>query len=575
LNKQPTLKKKMSSRSSSSRRDRSPERRSSSSSRKRARSRSTSPRRSSKYDKSRETPEERRARRLAKKQAKQRKRDQAPEAEVARQMGYSNDNNPFGDSNLNEKFVWKAKRDKLKKQGVDPIRAEKERERARRVELKDEISKVKARRDERAVEKELWEREQRRLQLERELGSLEDWEKQEEKFHLEQARKRSAIRLQEGRGKAIDRLYKNVAGVDDLDFDVREPQRIFDELSSDELRELRKDIDTYISIDGDDPEHLRFWQALAVVCDDMLAAGSVPAHRAVLASIGQVLNGKSARQLAELRVQIREKLAAPDEGVDVEYWQSLLARLEVQLARATLSEMHMRLLEARLERLEAADAAAADDDDDDDDDDDVDVDNNNTNDTNDNTTSATAVAATTSTTSTSTNSSSSTAASAEEERLAAEAIARAVGAMEEAGEDEEKFEDVVELPSQTYSWTDRYRPRKPMYFNKISAGYHWNSYNRTHFDHDNPPPKQVQGYKFSIAYPMLIDKSKAPTYRLLPADTPDKLLLVFSAGPPYEDIAFKIVNAEWATGKRSGFRCKFQNGVLQLHFNLKFYRYRK
>lgn len=112
---------------------------------------------------------------------------------------------------------------------------------------------------------------------------------------------------------------------------------------------------------------------------------------------------------------------------------------------------------------------------------------------------------------------------------------------------------------------------------------------------------------------MLIDKSKAPTYRLLPADTPDKLLLVFSAGtlfvdmlcvfflkkmfslslsffrfflyllclfyfvtgPPYEDIAFKIVNAEWATGKRSGFRCKFQNGVLQLHFNLKFYRYRK
>ena len=35
-------------------------------------------------------------------------------------------------------------------------------------------------------------------------------------------------------------------------------------------------------------------------------------------------------------------------------------------------------------------------------------------------------------------------------------------------------------------------------------------YNQTHYDHDNPPPKSVQGYKFNIFYPDLIDKTKAP-----------------------------------------------------------------
>jgi len=45
----------------------------------------------------------------------------------------------------------------------------------------------------------------------------------------------------------------------------------------------------------------------------------------------------------------------------------------------------------------------------------------------------------------------------------------------------------------------------------VHTGYEWNKYNQTHYDHDNPPPKIVQGYKFNIFYPDLVDKSKAPT----------------------------------------------------------------
>lgn len=45
---------------------------------------------------------------------------------------------------------------------------------------------------------------------------------------------------------------------------------------------------------------------------------------------------------------------------------------------------------------------------------------------------------------------------------------------------------------QTYWWHDKYRPRKPRYFNRVKTGYDWNKYNQTHYDHDNPPPKTVQ-----------------------------------------------------------------------------------
>lgn len=145
---------------------------------------------------------------------------------------------------------------------------------------------------------------------------------------------------------------------------------------------------------------------------------------------------------------------------------------------------------------------------------------------------------------------------------------------------------------QVYLWQDKFKPRKPRYFNTVNAGYEWNKYNSTHYDSDNPPPKQVQGYKFNIFYPDLIDKSVAPTYvieeeeetkkavdaalasglrRPPPAET---VLIRFKAGAPYEDIAFRIVNKEWEYGYKRGFVCVFDRGILKLHFKFKriFYR---
>lgn len=92
-----------------------------------------------------------------------------------------------------------------------------------------------------------------------------------------------------------------------------------------------------------------------------------------------------------------------------------------------------------------------------------------------------------------------------------------------------------------YWWHDKYRPRKPKYFNRVHTGYEWNKYNQTHYDHDNPPPKIVQGYKFNIFYPDLVDKTKAPVYTIEKDDSNGETCLIrFHAGPPYEDIVSVI-----------------------------------
>ncbi|KAJ7929645.1 hypothetical protein B0H13DRAFT_1509312, partial [Mycena leptocephala] len=67
-------------------------------------------------------------------------------------------------------------------------------------------------------------------------------------------------------------------------------------------------------------------------------------------------------------------------------------------------------------------------------------------------------------------------------------------------------------------------------------GYEWNKYTQANQNTDNPPPKGVQGYKIgriffnifylNIFYPDLIDKTKAPTYKIVKEDGNDDTLVL-------------------------------------------------
>lgn len=67
--------------------------------------------------------------------------------------------------------------------------------------------------------------------------------------------------------------------------------------------------------------------------------------------------------------------------------------------------------------------------------------------------------------------------------VASEALYRAE-AERELDEEEELFnleEDIAQPTS--YNWEDKYRPRKPRYFNRVHTGYEWNKYNQTHYEY--------------------------------------------------------------------------------------------
>lgn len=66
--------------------------------------------------------------------------------------------------------------------------------------------------------------------------------------------------------------------------------------------------------------------------------------------------------------------------------------------------------------------------------------------------------------------------------LESEALYRAE-AEKNMDEEEELYnlEELIVNPT-TYSWEDKYRPRKPRYFNRVHTGYEWNKYNQTHYE---------------------------------------------------------------------------------------------
>uniref|UniRef100_A0A8R7PJ51 Splicing factor Cactin n=1 Tax=Triticum urartu TaxID=4572 RepID=A0A8R7PJ51_TRIUA len=117
--------------------------------------------------------------------------------------------------------------------------------------------------------------------------------------------------------------------------------------------------------------------------------------------------------------------------------------------------------------------------------------------------------------------------------------------------------------------------RKPKYITRVRSGFEWNKYNRVHYDRDQPPPKIIKGYKFVVHYPDLAG-TKPPEYTIHEdGESGETCIIRFHTGPPYEDVAFRIVNKEWEYSRKAGFRCTFERGVLHLNFNFKRFFYKR
>ncbi|XP_055604371.1 splicing factor Cactin [Uranotaenia lowii] len=537
-------------------------------------------------------------------------------------------------------FMWNKK---LEKQGLKNL-SRKELELLNRKKQQEnviELEKLKKRRMEREHQRQQREDDMYLMQRSKEVAQFEEWQRQEEKFHLEQAKLRSKIRIQDGRAKPIDLLAQYISEQnleESIEMQMHEPYHYLNGLALDDLEDLLADINVYNDLEK--CQNADYWSDLTIIVEaelqklkkieaekQRMATGRREGiHQSVAKDVTQIFKGKSSSQLEELKRKIEEKINSQQDGLDIGYWESLLSQLKAHMARARLRDRHQENLRSKLELLKKEQEMSVKKEEDFDPE------------------AGPSGAGPSGSTKmepideTSRDSSSQSGAEQvqEEENFEDEVLNECFelykkGSYEpkyisdkdlEPGVEivsEEKDEEVLDLlrqkvlgincdddtfskeeiilrkeakrgmnndeaefsvesrvDSQVYLWSDKYRPRKPRYFNRVHTGFEWNKYNQTHYDMDNPPPKIVQGYKFNIFYPDLINKNTTPQYFLTPcADNPDFATLRFHAGPPYEDIAFKIVNREWEFSYKRGFRCQFHNNIFQLWFHFKRYRYRR
>ncbi|KAL9000982.1 MAG: hypothetical protein Q9169_000466 [Polycauliona sp. 2 TL-2023] len=430
---------------------------------------------------------------------------------------------------------------------------------------------------------------------------------------------------------------------EDADVEVVNPAGVFEGLDLSQLQDLAKEIQSYLTLETN-PQNRKYWDSLRVICQDhQERLAPAMSHRragiSVSADIDRLLAPKSAQELAVLKSQVTKKLQS-NEPIDVEYWEQLLRNIAVYSAKAALDDVYISVVKSRLDDYRQGQRAEAA------------VSQQKLQTLLSRGSPANPIARTTdlpanldpepllkltpedktletmdekqflanlttdrqrvqkmgyipprSLQSDKTHRSpmprplvSASAASSRVAPAINDDFSQATTALYErevargVQENEEIFageEDVRSVSKP--QWAGKYRPRKPRYFNRVQMGYEWNKYNQTHYDHDNPPPKVVQGYKFNIFYPDLIDRTKAPTYRIerengrrrgqsfAPAGEEDTCLIRFISGPPYEDLAFRIVDKEWdySAKRERGFRSSFDKGILQLHFQFKKVYYRK
>lgn len=487
-----------------------------------------------------------------------------------------------------------------------------------------------------------------RTHQDKEDAQTKKWVLGEDDFALKQMKRGAMIRVKENRAKPIDWLAANLKIIEadptaydetfdeGQEFEMPVPFAIIEDLNLQSTVQLIKDIEEYSAIDSRQP-NADFWQMMTILCAErqkkLTAAGAIDHEARVIEPVSDdidaVLKDKTYDQLVELEDKIHQMLNAKDSMIDVDFWSRLLKELVLRKAKSKLQEIHELVISERVRKLQKVQAAEA-------------------------LRAQLQISSLISSGKRQAAYSVSYDAAMDEpipaisfeqfedigvtikrytkqeffkqleeqreavrnlgfvamkqqkDRAAYVASAYHAKSMDDhqsvetdpaqalydkemaraTGENEENFATETPLPGNESS--GRIKPR---YFNRVMLGYDWSKYNQAHFTSENPPPKIVQGYKFNIFYPDLINAKKAPSYKIirdeagksiehreaLAAGESNTCIIKFQAQAPYQDIAFRIVDRQWdnSSHRGAGFKSRFENGVLQLHFRFRKLFYRK
>lgn len=282
---------------------------------------------------------------------------------VAKMLGYSNDINPFGDSNLLQPFVWGKKVSKDKSEG----RKEETDTEAHRLKLMNDIDKVRKRREERENELEEMERLRSEEQRLRESATYGDWQQKEEDFLLNQTRVRSKIRLTENRQQPIDSIAKNILLIEstaamqetdalentlaNLDVELRDPVTLVEGLDFAQLEQLAKDVEAYLQFEVNKKgTYQHFWTSLKTIVSSERRKDNDSdriVHKSVTADVEKLFRGKNEDELNHIQQDIQKTISEGKRG-DITYWEQMAQEVTLQRARASVAKTHKDLLKKQL-----------------------------------------------------------------------------------------------------------------------------------------------------------------------------------------------------------------------------------
>ncbi|KAF6161189.1 hypothetical protein GIB67_007830 [Kingdonia uniflora] len=294
--------------------------------------------------------------------------------------------------------------------------------------------------------------------------------------------------------KPIDVLSEYLSASDDIDIETDEPYMVFKGLAVKEMEELRDDIKMHMDLVRATPVHIEFCEALLVisdwelseahktvvldqvrVCEEEPPAAARGVHVSIELDVHNLLKKQTYDELVTSQSAIKSAMST-GQTKNVEYWMDILDLLQIYKAK----EIHAKIMGVFDFRPFCSEPI-----------------------------------------------------NEESPELEVEETGSFSPKLLPGEENEEEaIEAEVDRAVLVYGWHNKYRPRKPKYFNRVHTGYEWNKYNQNHYDHDNPPPKFVQGYKFNIFYPDLVDKAKCPEYTLEKDwSNGDTCIIRFHAGP--------------------------------------------
>eukprot|EP00921_Rhytidocystis_pertsovi_P009929 GHVQ01015898.1.p1 GENE.GHVQ01015898.1~~GHVQ01015898.1.p1 ORF type:complete len:504 (-),score=86.57 GHVQ01015898.1:599-2110(-) len=275
-------------------------------------------------------------------------------------FGYTDDNNPFGDSSLAEPFIWKKKNAYLKAAGklTLPTPMLLVEQAQRKVS---EIESVKKRREDRELEEKLLLEQREQLEREREQENYEEWAQKEEQFHMEQALKKTQIRLDQGRERPVDLLVKSLKMLNgevfsDTSLLESPPPDLIAGMSKTELADFLADVRVHYQVEGANNDEKIFWKSLVLLIGDaqnklgQAPLSGRPGGRdaesgvaySVVNDIHKLLGSKSRDQLDVLESQVDRKLSRRDESIDPAYWEAIQDKIPFYKARAEVMGVHVK-----------------------------------------------------------------------------------------------------------------------------------------------------------------------------------------------------------------------------------------